>query len=52
MTAAFDRLKRYSRGNNQRLGEVARRVVEDELDLEELRGNDGRSRSRRAPWGT
>lgn len=52
MTAAFDRLQRYSRDTNQRLGEVARRVVQGDLDLEELRWKDGRPRNRRALWGT
>jgi GAF domain-containing protein len=33
MDAAFDRLRRYSRGNNLRLAQVARQLVERELDL-------------------
>jgi GAF domain-containing protein len=33
MDAAFDRLRRYSRGNNLRLAQVARQLVDRELDL-------------------
>ena len=33
MDAAFDRLRRYCRGNNLRLAEVARLLVDRELDL-------------------
>ncbi len=34
MDAAFDRLRRYARNQNQRLSEVARQVVTGELDLD------------------
>jgi GAF domain-containing protein len=37
MDEAFDRLRRYSRANNLRLAEVARRTVEGELDTDVLR---------------
>ena len=33
MDTAFDRLRRYSRGNNLRLAQVARQLVDRELDL-------------------
>ena len=33
MDAAFDRLRRYARGHNLRLAEVARQLVDRELDL-------------------
>ena len=36
MDAAFDRLRRYCRGNNLRLAEVARLFVDRELDLDVL----------------
>ena len=43
MDAAFDRLRRYARSNNQRLAEVARRFVVRELDLDVLTTTAGRS---------
>jgi GAF domain-containing protein len=33
MDAAFDRLRRYARGSNERLADVARRLVDRDLDL-------------------
>lgn len=36
MDAAFDLLRRYSRSNNRRLAEVARRIVDSKLDLNVL----------------
>ena len=54
MDVAFDRLRRYARSSNQKLSDVARRLVERELDPElVLRAAHpaaaGRSRPRRAP---
>jgi GAF domain-containing protein len=36
MEAAFDRMRRYARTNNRRLGELARQVVTGEVDLDAL----------------
>ncbi len=33
MDAAFERLRRYSRSNSKRLAEIARRIAENDLDL-------------------
>lgn len=41
MEVAFDRLRRYARGNNLRLAEVARRCVTGELDLDVLASPGG-----------
>jgi hypothetical protein len=50
MDAAFDRLRRYSRSHRTRLSEVARRVVDRDLDpLDVLGAGSGRPPSSDAP---
>ena len=45
MDAAFDRLRRYARSHNLRLSEVARQVVERDLDTADvLAAGPGRAR--------
>jgi hypothetical protein len=46
MDAAFDQLRRYCRGNNLRLAEVARLLVDRELDPAELRSTPLHQRRR------
>jgi GAF domain-containing protein len=46
MDGAFDRLRRYARTNNQRLAEVAHRLVGRELDLDVLTAAPARSTRR------
>jgi AmiR/NasT family two-component response regulator len=47
MDMAFDRLRRYARGNNLRLSDVARRVIDTDLAAAVLAGRTDPSRRRR-----
>jgi transcriptional regulator with GAF, ATPase, and Fis domain len=49
MDTAFDRLRRYCRANNLRLAEVARQLVDRELDLAVLDSTPVRRSRRRSP---
>jgi hypothetical protein len=48
MDAAFDQLRRYCRGNNLRLAEVARMLVDRELDPAVLNSTPVRRMRRRS----